>query len=168
MRFTPELMIRIFGQMDSDDENIRAVAFRKAREMLKDHDVTFSMIARYTIDRLREEEAAEKRPRRTPDPAFPAATRETPYIHPRVAWRFALTHKGKRVVRGTFPPKGTVGRLRVISDRMCEFEPKTRILELSLEAEDALYEVFEIERSNAADLAMIRSSSMHGTPFHIL
>lgn len=168
MRFTPELMIRIFGQMDSDDENVRAIAFRKAREMLKDQDVTFAMIGRYTIDKLREEEDAEKRSRRIPDPAFPAATRETPYIHPRVAWRFALTYKGKRIVRGTFPPKGTVGRLRVISDEMCEFEPKARILKLSLEAEDALYETFEVTRSNLDDLAMIRSSSMHGTPFHIL
>jgi len=168
MRFTPELMIRIFGQMDSDDENIRLVAFNKAREMLKDQNVTFSMIGQYTINKLREERDAETRVGRTPDPAFRPSSAETPYLHPRVASRFALSHEGKRIVRRTFPPKGTVGRLRVVWDKMADYDPGTRILGLSLESDDVLYEVFEIERSNHEDLAMIRSSSMHGTPFHIL
>jgi len=44
MRYSPRVMRSIFGQMDSDNANIRSIAFEKARDTLAAEGVTFTKL----------------------------------------------------------------------------------------------------------------------------
>jgi hypothetical protein len=176
MRFTPELLIRVMAQMDSDDQNVRIVAMEKARTMLAGGHVTFAMLGQYSMDRLREEKDAgdlhgqieSGRTIRTRSTgSFTRSTPDKPYVHPRVAGRFARSHKGKPVIRGTIPPKGSYGRLRVLSDVEDDAGFGYRKLRLSLDANEAIYEPFVVIDKNEEVLSTIRNASISGSPFEI-
>ena len=176
MRFTPELLVRVMAQMDSDDQNVRIVAMEKARTMLAGGHVTFAMLGQYSMDRLREEAATEARPdnvesgrtiRTRSTRSFTRSAPDKPYIHARVAGRFARTHKGKPVIRGSIPPKGSYGRLRVLSDVEDDAGFGYRKLRLSLEANEAVYEPFVVIDKNDEVLSTIRNASISGSPFEI-
>ena len=180
MRFTPTLLVRVMAQMDSDDENTRIVAMGKAREMLSAGRVTFAMLCEYAMNKLQEEEDAENGRSRSPTQSgvrnatartaekFSRSTQERPYLHKRVAGRFARTHEGRPVVRGSMPPRGSYGRLRVLSDVEDDASFGYRKLKLSLETHEALYEAFEYVSNDRHVLGGIRDCSISGAPFECL
>lgn len=172
MRHSPELIARVIGQMDCDDENVRLVAFGKARDMLKAAGITFADLAAAHAER-NQRPAANDRTGETP--SAPARRKPTldgipevgAYLHePRVG-RWTRRVDGKRVIRGEEPPHDISGRLRVLKD-VATFPnvPKStfRTMTLSFETADALYEPFVMERCDPVWLKHVRNRSETGSP----
>lgn len=156
MRDDAKLLPQIFGQMDCDNENIRLNALNKAREILTASKTTFAEIYAKSLDGANEpKESARERPRSD-------LVANGPYLHDRVAGRFARTHEGKRVVRSE-PPNGISGRIRVLSD-VADDIPGFRKLKLSFETDQAIYEPFVLCRSDRNFLKAIQEHSRSGVP----
>jgi hypothetical protein len=156
MRDDAKLLPQIFGQMDCDNENIRLNAMNKAREILTASKTTFEEIYAKSLA-ARDEPTEPARTRSTSD--LPATG---PYLHDRVAKRFARTHEGKKVVRSE-PPNGISGRIRVLSD-VADDIPGFRKLKLSFETDQAIYEPFVLRRSDKDFLKAIQEHSRSGVP----
>lgn len=156
MRHSPELLDRVIRQMDNTDPTTARAAFDKARAMLAETGGTFASLLLPPVD------AAA--PRGRPSPVRRAVPEPTgPYVHDRQAGRFARFHMGKRVVRHTVPPTGSLGRLRVLSDRPAYPHTDTvRRMVMSFETEHELYEPYTQIRSDAEWLATVSECSRKG------
>lgn len=173
MRHSPELIARVIGQMDSDDENVRLVAFGKAHAMLKAAGLKFADLHAAHVT------AASRPAANDTKPAANTATTEQPrprkpttadipepgaYLHdPQVGfWKRSV--RGKRVIANQAPPNGVLGRIRVLKDEPLHkhIDSDWRRMTLSFETPDAIYEPFVMERSDAAWLKLIRHKSATG------
>jgi hypothetical protein len=169
MRDQAKMLERIMGQLDNADENTAMIAFRKAREIMSANGLTFHGIYELSIKAALSEDPAERGAAAAKPGGgdqVPEPTAQNPYLHQRVAGRFARTHEGKRVIRGTQPPTGTRGRLRVIRD--VEAYPGMgsglRKVTMSLETEHEIYEPFDSVRSDKEWMRTIRECSITGAP----
>lgn len=168
MRDPQALLAQIMGYMDSGDERTRTVAFEKARTMLAESNTSFTAMYEASL-RMKAIDAASGT---TPGGAPSAPTRNNgrSYIHPRTVGRFARTHNGKAVIRKMQPPFGVPGRVKILSD-VKEFEDllmDMRLLTLSFETADHLFEPFTRSVLDPEWLAVVRNASADGSPlvFH--
>lgn len=115
MRHSPELIARVIGQMDSDDENVRLVAFGKAHAMLKAAGLKFADLHAAHVTAASRPTANDTKPAANtttteqPRPRKPT-TADIPepgaYLHdPQVGfWKRSV--RGKRVIANQAPPNG--------------------------------------------------------------
>lgn len=163
MRDTQALLAQIMGYMDSGDERTRTVAFEKARTMLAESDTSFAAMYEASL-RMKAIDAASGAT--GSKPSAPIHNSGRSYIHPRTVGRFARTHNGKTVIRKVQPPFGVPGRVRILSD-VKEFEDlliDMRLLTLSFETADHLYEPFTRSITDPEWLATVRNASADGSP----
>jgi hypothetical protein len=173
MRHSPELIARVIGQMDSDDENVRLIAFGKAHAMLKAAGLKFADLHASHVTAASKPTTNDDGPTK-PRQAAPTRTRPEEvrvgaYLHePRVRW-WTRQVDGKRVIRNQGPPNHVYGRIRILKDEPTfSVTSEWRTLTLSFETGDALYEPFVMERSDPEWLALIRRKSEDGTPIRFV
>jgi hypothetical protein len=164
MRDPQTLLAQIMGYMDSGDERTRTVAFEKARTMLAEANTSFAAMYEASLRMKAIDAASGATDRDGPSSPVPSSGRS--YIHPRTVGRFARTHNGKTVIRKVQPPFGVPGRVRILSD-VKEFEDlliDMRLLTLSFETADHLYEPFTRSITDPEWLATVRNASADGSP----
>lgn len=165
MRDTQALLAQIMGYMDSGDEKTRTVAFEKARTMLADSDTSFAAMYEASL-RMKAIDAASGASTQNDRANGPVTSTAGSYIHPRTVGRFARTHGSKPVFRKVQPPYGVPGRVKILSD-VKEFPDMLidiRLLTLSFETADQLYEPFTRSVNDPEWLATVRNASAEGTP----
>jgi hypothetical protein len=165
MRDTRTLLAQIMGYMDSGDERTRTVAFEKARTMLAESDTSFAAMYEASL-RMKAIDAASGAAPSGGTSSAPIRSSGGSYIHPRTVGRFARTYNGKTVIRKVQPPFGIPGRVRILSD-VKEFEDilmDMRLLTLSFETADHLFEPFTRSVTDPEWLATVRNASADGSP----
>lgn len=174
MRNSDALIRTTLAQLDSDNENIRLVAFSKAQKMLSSRGITFAEL----FDSLGELEAlkaqnadmdarADERIRKHTSKPKVVVKVSNKYIHDNEIPFWKRRHNGKPVRRKEFPPSGVISKLKILSDEPTfkYTESNLRTLILSFETDDYIYHGYETKSSSLEYLNCLRDVSAKQRPF---
>ena len=174
MRNENELIRKTIAQLDNSNENIRLVAFEKARAMLQSRGITFAELfdSQAELESLKAKNAdtdvwADEIVRKYSQKAKMAPVVEGKYIHKNEIPFWKRRHKGKLVCHKRFPPDGIMGELKILSDEPVYkySSPEFRRLVLSFETADKIYHRYETKSDNLRHLNKLRNISAAGTSF---